>query len=192
MVEQIIMGQKYLQLSEKLIDFIQQQQMYFVGTAPKDGPVNISPKGLDTFKIINKKSVMWLNLTGSGNETSAHIQAFSRMTIMFIAYQGNPMILRLYGKARVIHKLDDEWQESYSHFDDYIGARQIFVLDIELVQTSCGMAVPLFDYKQQRDQLVKSFVRKGEEATKSYWVEKNQLSIDGLTTNIVEKNIYQK
>ncbi|MBL4658913.1 MAG: pyridoxamine 5'-phosphate oxidase family protein [Alcanivoracaceae bacterium] len=183
------MGQKYLHLSEKLIDFIQQQQMFFVGTADVDGKVNISPKGLDTLKVVNKKQVVWLNLTGSGNETSAHIQSLPRMTLMFTAFVGNPMILRLYGKAKVVHKGNDEWRHLYGLFDDYIGARQVFVLEIELVQISCGMAVPILDYKHQREQLLKSAQRKGEKGIESYWQEKNQWSIDGKPTHIVAKNM---
>lgn len=183
------MGQQYTQLSDKLTHFIKQQQLFFVGTADIDGRVNISPKGLDTFRVINNKQVIWLNLTGSGNETSAHIQSFPRMTLMFNAFVGNPMILRLYGDAMVIHQNDERWNELYGLFDDYIGARQIFLMDIEMVQTSCGMAVPLYEYQKQRTQLIESASRKGKEGVKTYWREKNQASIDGKQTNIVEKNL---
>lgn len=183
------MGQKYLELSDKLIDFIHNQHMFFVGTADIDGFVNISPKGLDSLKVISRQQIVWLNLTGSGNETAAHIQNTPRMTVMFASYEGQPMILRLYGSAKVIHKNDKQWDELYALFDDYVGARQIFQMHIELVQTSCGMAVPLYDYKQQRDQLIKSFERRGEQGTKDYWAKKNQLSLDGKNTNIVAKNI---
>ncbi len=183
------MGQQYSQLFDKLTHFIKQQQIFFVGTADIDGRVNISPKGLDTFRIINHKQVVWLNLTGSGNETSAHIQSFPRMTLMFNAYIGNPMILRLYGTASVIHQNDEQWDGFYGLFDEYIGARQIFLMDIEMVQTSCGMAVPLYDYQQQRVQLIESASRKGKEGMKTYWKEKNQTSIDDKQTNIVEKNL---
>ncbi len=123
-----------------------------------------------------KKQVAWLNLTGSGNETSAHIQNFPRMT------------LRLYGNASVIHKNDNQWAELYKLFDDYIGARQIFLMDIEMVQTSCGMAVPLYEFKGGRGQLIDSFKRRGQERTKAYWKQKNQISIDGKETNILTKN----
>jgi hypothetical protein len=178
------MAQKYSKLNEKFKSFIQQQQMYFIGTADKQGRVNISPKGLDSFKIINDTQVMWLNLTGSGNETAAHVLSSSRMTILFMAFEDRPMILRLYGQAQVIHMQDKQWSTLYSQFEDFMGARQIFVLDIDTIISSCGMAVPIYEFKQQRDELLKSAERKGIEKIKSYWLKKNQLSIDGKVTNI--------
>lgn len=183
------MGQKFLELSEVHLAFIHEQQMFFVATADTDGRVNVSPKGLDTFRVINSKQIVWLNLTGSGNETAAHIHANKRMTIMFNAVVGAPMILRLYGTAQVIHHNDSNWQDYYDMFDDYIGARQIFVMAIEMVQTSCGMAVPLYDYKEQRDALLKSGQRKGVEGIKTYWRERNQTTIDGKPTHIVDGNL---
>lgn len=183
------MGQKYDKLSNKLTNFIKKQQMFFVATADIDGRVNVSPKGLDCFRVITDTQVVWLNLTGSGNESAAHVQRFPRMTLMFAAFDGNPMILRLYGKAKVIHKNNQEWDELYGLFDDYIGARQIFIMDIDLLQTSCGMAVPLYDYKQQRDQLINSFNRRGIEGTDKYWAEKNTHSIDGKSTQIIKNNL---
>ncbi len=183
------MGQKFLELTKTHIDFIQEQQMFFVATADKDGRVNVSPKGLDSFRVINSTRIVWLNLTGSGNETSAHVQNNSRMTILFNAFVGNPLILRLYGSAQVIHHNDSNWQEYFSLFKDFIGARQIFVMDIDLVQSSCGMAVPLYNFKQQRDALLISGQRKGVEGIKTYWRERNHSSIDGKSTHIVEKNL---
>jgi hypothetical protein len=160
-----------------------------VATADVNGYVNVSPKGLDSLRVLNSKQVLWLNLTGSGNETAAHVQSLPRMTLMFCAFDGNPMVLRLYGKAQVIHKNDTQWQNMASQFDDYLATRQIFLLDIELVQTSCGMAVPLFDFNQQRDHLLKSAQRKGTENIKLYWRERNQISLNGKPTNIVSKNL---
>lgn len=183
------MGQKLPQLNERLIKFIQQQQIYFVATADTDGRVNVSPKGLDSFKVLNEKQVMWLNLTGSGNETATHVQSCPRMTIMFNDFVDKPMILRLYGQAKVIHINDEQWQQHNSQFKEFVSARQIFVMDIEMVQTSCGMAVPLFDFKQQRDALLNSKTLKGKEKLHKYWQDKNQISIDGKPTNIVEKNL---
>ena len=104
------MGQQYTEISERNIQFINEQKIYFVGTATEDSRVNISPKGMDSFKVLNSNRVIWLNVTGSGNETSAHIQKNDRMTIMFLAFDGSPNILRLYGKAKVIHKNDSEWE----------------------------------------------------------------------------------
>src|ERR1035437_5452887 len=107
------MAKQYQALSERLIEFISEQKVFFVGTATTDSRVNISPKGMDSLRVLNNDRVIWLNVTGSGNETSAHVQKDPRMTIMFCAFEGPPLILRLYGTARVIHKSDDDWQELF-------------------------------------------------------------------------------
>lgn len=160
------MGQQYSEVSDKLKQFIEEQKIFFVGTATDDSRVNISPKGMDSLRILGKNRVVWLNVTGSGNETSAHIQQSPRMTIMFAAFEGNPMILRLYGHAKVIHKNDQEWDELFSLFKPILGARQIFDLNVDLVQTSCGMAVPFYDYVGERDQLKNWALKKGEDGLK--------------------------
>jgi len=182
------MGQKYINLSNKHIQFIKNQHVFFVGTADVKGRVNISPKGLDSLRVISDTQIVWLNLTGSANETSAHIQYFPRMTLMFIALNDNPMILRVYGQASVVHKNDTKWKELYALFDDFTGARQIFDLNIELVHVSCGTAVPLYEYIGQRNQLLKSFNRRKDEGTQKYWALKNQYSLDGKPTHIMDKN----
>jgi hypothetical protein len=182
------MGQRYSEISDKLKQFIEDQKIFFVGTATADSRVNVSPKGMDSLRVLDKNRVVWLNVTGSGNETSSHIQENPRMTIMFAAFEGNPMILRLYGNAKVIHKKDPEWKELFSLFNPIPGARQVFDLAIDLVQTSCGMAVPFFDYIEEREQLRNWAVKKGEEGLKEYWQEKNQVSLDGKLTNIMSKN----
>ena len=182
------MGQQYSEISDKLIDFIQQQKLFFVGTATEDSRVNISPKGMDSLRVLSSNRVVWLNVTGSGNETSAHIQQHPRMTIMFAAFEGSPLILRLYGLAKVVHQNDIEWPELYELFGETPGARQIFDLDIDLVQSSCGMAVPFYDYIEDRDQLKNWAIKQGAEGIDEYWQKKNQRSLDGLPTNIVEKN----
>lgn len=183
------MGQQYGEISEKLIQFIATQHIFFVATATTDSRVNISPKGMDSLKVLDKNRVIWLNVTGSGNETSAHIQESPRMTLMFTAFEGNPMILRLYGTAKVIHQNDAEWEELYPLFKPLTGARQIFDLSIDLVQSSCGMAVPFFDYIEEREQLNNWAKKKGDEGIKAYWEEKNQRSLDGKPTHILQKNI---
>jgi hypothetical protein len=183
------MGQQFTEISDKLKQFIEQQKIFFVGTATVDSRVNISPKGMDSLKVIDKNRVIWLNVTGSGNETAAHIQQLPRMTIMFAAFEGNPMILRLYGEAKVIHVNDPEWADLYSQFKPIPGARQIFDLTVDLVQTSCGMAVPFFDYVEERDQLKDWATKKGEEGITDYWEQKNQLSLDGIPTHIIKKNL---
>lgn len=183
------MAQQFPELSDRLIHFINEQHIFFVGTATESSRVNISPKGMDSLRIINSNRLIWLNVTGSGNETAGHVQINPRMTIMFSAFTGPPMILRLYGSARVIHKQDTEWLQLYPLFDPLPGARQIFVLDIELVQTSCGMAVPYYQYTGEREQLNNWAVKRGDSGIESYWREKNTVTIDDIATGIVDKNI---
>ena len=181
------MSQRYTEISDKLIEFISQQKIFFVGTATTDSRVNISPKGMDSLRVLDNNRVIWLNVTGSGNETAAHIQDNPRMTLMFVAFEGKPMILRLYGEARVIHKNEEQWDELYRLFESKPGARQIFDLSVELVQTSCGMAVPFLDYVEEREQLDHWAAVQGEEGLKSYWEKNNQLSLDDKPTHILSK-----
>ncbi|PKG37773.1 pyridoxamine 5'-phosphate oxidase family protein [Psychromonas sp. Urea-02u-13] len=183
------MGKQYLSISDKNIEFIENQKMYFVGTATQDSRVSISPKGMDSFKVLGPNRVIWLNVTGSGNETAAHVQIDKRMTIMFLAFDGSPNILRLYGQAKVIHHNDNEWDDLYSHFSPLPGARQIFDVEVDLVQNSCGMSVPLLSYEEDRNQLKEWSTKQGEESIKKYWEKKNQHSLDGLETHILEKNL---
>ncbi len=124
------MGKKYPEIDKKQQAFIQAQQMFFVATAPKGGHLNLSPKGLDSFRIINNNRVLWLNYTGSGNETAAHLLEDNRMTIMFCAFEGSPKILRLYGHARAIHPRDDDWKALLSHFPNTAGSRQLIEMDV--------------------------------------------------------------
>ena len=182
------MGQRYNELTDKHIEFIAQQKMFFVGTATADSRVNVSPKGMDTFRVLGSRRVAWLNLTGSGNETSAHVQQSPRMTLMFCAFEGAPLILRLYGAANVVHRNDPEWNDLYALFKPLPGARQIFDVSLDLVQTSCGMAVPNYAYIGDRELLSDWAVRKGDDGIRRYWEDKNQLSIDGIPTRIVEKS----
>lgn len=182
------MAQMYSELSDKHREFIAEQKMYFVGTATADSRINVSPKGMDSLRVINPKRIAWLNVTGSGNETSAHVQADARMTVMFCAFEGNPLILRLYGSARVIHQGDADWATMYALFKPLPGARQIFDLAVSHVQTSCGMGVPLYDYRDERGQLDAWAVRKGDDGVREYWAQKNQASIDGLPTHILDRS----
>ena len=183
------MGKQYESLSERLIEFISEQKIFFVGTATGDSRVNVSPKGIDSFRVLNNNRAIWLNLTGSGNETSAHIQLDGRMTIMFCAFEGAPLILRLYGTARAVHHNDDDWQALFTHFNPLPGARQIFDLSIEMVQTSCGMAVPNYTHAGDRALLLEWANKKGNDGLIQYWEEKNQSSIDNIPTNIMEKSV---
>ena len=180
------MGQRYTELGQDLIQFIWNQNIFFVATAPAEGRVNLSPKGMDSLRVIDPNTVAWLNVTGSGNETAAHLLENGRMTVMFCAFEGKPMILRLYGQAKAYHARDAEWGELAQRFEMIPGARQIFVLDIDLVQTSCGMAAPYFEYKGERHQLTDWAEKKGAEGISEYWEKKNQLSLDGKPTGIFE------
>lgn len=180
------MGQRYSELSQDLIQFIWNQSIFFVATAPADGRVNLSPKGMDSLRVLDPNTVAWLNVTGSGNETAAHLLENDRMTIMFCAFEGKPMILRLYGQAKAYHARDAEWDELVQRFEMIPGARQIFVLNIDLVQTSCGMGVPYFEYKGERHQLTDWAEKKGAQGISEYWEKKNQVSLDGKPTGIFE------
>jgi len=179
------MGKRFKVLEEEHIEFINQQHIFFVGTAGSEGTVNVSPKGLDTLRVINERKVIWLNLTGSGNETSTHVQENGRMTIMFCSFAKQPLILRLYGKSTVKHPRDSKWKELSSLFDEHVGARQFFQLNIELVQTSCGFGVPFFDYQGERESLIKWANSHRRDGVEKYWKEKNQVSLDGNPTNIL-------
>lgn len=179
------MGKQYQEIEPKHQEFIKEQKMFFVATAAPEGMVNLSPKGLDSLRILDKNRVIWLNLTGSGNETAAHLLENPRMTLMFCAFEGNPIILRLYGQAKVYHPRDAAWGELISHFPPLAGARQIFELSVELVQSSCGFAVPLYEYKGQRQILLDWADKKGQEGIQEYWQEKNQQSLDGKKTGIL-------
>jgi hypothetical protein len=182
------MSQMYAELSDKHSEFIAAQKMFFVGTATADSRINVSPKGMDSLRVINSKRIAWLNVTGSGNETAAHVQVDPRMTVMFCAFEGNPLILRLYGSARVIHHNDADWAALYALFKPLPGTRQIFDLAISHVQTSCGMGVPLYDYQAERGQLDAWALRKGDDGVREYWAQKNQASIDGIPTHILARN----
>lgn len=182
------MGKQHEALTEPLIEFIEKQKMFFVGTATESSRINVSPKGMDSLRVLNNRRAIWLNVTGSGNETSAHVQQCPRMTLMFCAYEGTPLILRLYGTARVVHKNDADWDELFRHFNPLPGARQIFDLSITMVQTSCGMAVPYYDYEGERELLNEWAINKGDDGIRQYWEEKNQASIDNIPTHIVKKN----
>lgn len=182
------MGQRFNELSEKHIQFIAKQKIFFVGTATADSRVNISPKGMDSFRVLGNSRVAWLNVTGSGNETAAHVQQDPRMTVMFCAFEGRPLILRLYGSAKAVHMNDPEWNDLFPLFKPLPGARQIFDVTLDLVQASCGMAVPYFSYARDRELLSDWAEKKGDEGLRQYWEKNNQVSIDGIPIHIVTKN----
>jgi hypothetical protein len=177
-----MMGKVYEQLDDTLVGFIERQHLYFVGTAPDapDGRLNVSPKGLDTFRVLGPRSVAYLDLTGSGIETVAHLRENGRITIIFCAFEGRPLILRIYGRGRVVEPGDPEWEGLIAGFPAYPGARSVVVVDVERVADSCGYAVPLYEYKGERSQLIDYAEKKGPEGLEEYRSQKNRASIDGV------------
>ena len=178
-------------LNRTLRAFIERQKLFFVATAARDGRVNVSPKGMDTLRIIDDSKITWLNLSGSGNETAAHVSDTPRMTLMFCAFEGNAMILRVYGSADVIHPRHAGWEEMISRFPPVAGSRQVFSLSIDLVQTSCGTGVPLMEFEGSRaeSELVPFYEDMGPDGVKEYWQKKNTTSIDGKPTGIFSDQV---
>jgi hypothetical protein len=176
-------------LTLTLQDFITRQALFFVATADRDGRVNVSPKGVDTLRIKDDTRIRWLNLSGSGNETAAHVAATGRMTLMFCAFEGEAMILRLYGQARVFHPYSPEWDDLAADFPRIAGSRQIFDLTIDLVQTSCGTGVPVMEVKRSRaeEELIPFYATMGPDGVREYWRRKNLTTIDGKPTAILDK-----
>jgi hypothetical protein len=178
------MGKSLDAVSDELAAFVASCELFFVATAPlaAGGHVNLSPKGLDTFRVLDPKHVAYLDLTGSGNETAAHLLENGRVTFLFCAFSGPPRILRIYGAGRTIRSGEPGWDDLRPRFPEIAGARQIVLVEVERVATSCGFGVPLFDYVGQRDTLPASAAAKGEEKNARYHRERNAHSIDGLPT----------
>jgi hypothetical protein len=172
-------------ISDELAAFIAEQPLFFVATAPSSGGhVNLSPKGMETLRVLDPKTVAYLDLTGSGNETSAHTAENGRLTIMLCSFGPKAMILRLYGRGRTVLPGQAEYAALEPRFERIAGARQILVLDVERVQTSCGYAVPRMDNPRQRDTLLRWAEKKGDDGLELYQQEKNVVSIDGLPAPI--------
>lgn len=178
------MGAQFFRLTERHREFIGKQHVFFVATAARDGKVNVSPKGLDSLRIVSDTRAVWLNGTGSGNETAAHLLDTPRMTVMLCSFDREPLILRMYGTARAVHVGDADWDDLYGLFPPMKGARNIFVLDIDLVQTSCGFGVPLMEFTDDRPLMDSWAEKKGPEGLHAYQQEKNRVSLDGLPTGL--------
>jgi hypothetical protein len=176
------MGRLYDEIDDGLRGFIERQHMFFVGTAPSelDGHLNVSPKGLDTFRILGPNTVAYLDLTGSGIETVAHLRQNGRITIMFCAFEGRPLIVRLYGRGRFVEPGEGEWDALIARFPEYPGVRSVVVVEVERVADSCGFAVPLYEYRGERSQLTDYAENKGPEGLEEYRARKNRASIDGI------------
>jgi Pyridoxamine 5'-phosphate oxidase len=173
-------------LNATLKAFIEAQPLFFVATAAPDGRVNLSPKGLDSLRVLSDTKIVWLSLSGSGNETAAHVIENPRMTLMFCAFEGDARILRVYGKAKTIHPTDTDWNAHIAKFPAMAGSRQIFELEIDLVQTSCGTGVPIMQFVAQRgpNELLPFYEEMGPDGVKAYWKRKNTVSIDGNPTGL--------
>lgn len=180
------MAKFYSELNDTLQSFIKEQQLFFVSTAPIEGRINLSPKGMDTFRCLDSKTVIYLDLIGSGNETAAHLTENGRMTLMFCSFGEKPLILRLYGHGRVVHPRDTVWSDLYNLFEPQVNARQIILLNIDSVQTSCGFGVPRYEFKSRRNNMAQWAEQKGEAGLVKYQREHNQKSIDGLPTRLFE------
>jgi len=178
------MGKFHTAINDHHKEFIESQHLFFVSTSPIDahGHINLSPKGLDSFRILSSNKVAYMDIVGSGNETSAHILENGRITFMFCAFSGPPNILRLYGKGYAILPGDPDWNELSSHFVLVASTRQIIIADIFKVQSSCGFGVPYYEYLGERDHAHKWAMKQGPQGLEEYKQEKNLLSIDGLPT----------
>jgi hypothetical protein len=183
------MSKMFSRIAPSLRQFIERQHIFFTASATADSRINLSPKGSDSFRVLGPNAVAYLDQTGSGNEAAAHLRADGRLTIMFCAFDGAPMILRLYGRGRSLPRGTDAYAELLtSAFDgqEPPGARQIVVLDVESVQTSCGYSVPRYDHQEDRQTLKDWALRKGDDGIRKYWREKNAVSIDGLPTGMLD------
>ncbi|HYC57876.1 MAG TPA: pyridoxamine 5'-phosphate oxidase family protein [Candidatus Binatia bacterium] len=180
------MAELFDSLSEDLRDFVHAQPIFFVATAPlaADGHVNLSPKGMDTLRVLGPDRVAYLDLTGSGNETSAHLLENGRVTIMLCSFAATARILRIYGRGKAVLPTDDAWPALRASFGEFPGVRQIIDIEIVRVQTSCGYAVPRMELVEPRDTLIRWADKKGEAGIRSYQRDRNARSLDGLPTPI--------
>lgn len=173
-------------LAEKHIEMIGRQPVFFTATAAADGRINLSPKGYDAFRVLSPSQVAYLDLAGSGNETHAHLEADGRITVMFCNFDRPALILRIYGKGRPVLPQDAEWNALAAHFEMFPGTRQIFLIDVESVQTSCGWGVPFMTLAGERGTLKKAHAKMSAED----WIAKYQgriQSIDGLPTRATSR-----
>ena len=176
------MSESFDVLSDEHQRFLAAQKVFFVATAGAEGSVNLSPKGGASVAVLAPSRLLWLNLTGSGNETAAHLLDQNRITLMWCAFEGPPNILRVYGRGQAIYPEDPAWETCTATIPASAGARQYFEIEIERVQTSCGYQVPLMEYREDRSALTKWAEKKGAEGLRAYWTKENARSIDGLPT----------
>ena len=180
------MAKQFAGFEDDHLRLIAGQQMFFVATAAAEGRVNLSPKGLDTLRVAGANRLIWLNLTGSGSETAGHLRLNPRMTVMWCSFARRPVILRAYGTARVVHARDADWAGLLALFPPEPGARQILDMTVDLVQTSCGYAVPFFEPAGERDTLRRWAEDRGEAGLAAYRAEKNTITLDGYPTGLLD------
>lgn len=178
------MGKQFDRIEDGHRAFIEAQHIFFTGSAAPSGKVNVSPKGMDSLRVMGPNRIVWLNLTGSGNETAGHLRLANRITLMWCGFEKRPMIMRAYGIARCLHPRDGGWDDLAGLFGAPLGARQIYDMSVEMVQTSCGYGVPYFDFAGERDTLAKWAEDKGPEGIATYWRERNATTLDGIATGI--------
>lgn len=179
------MARFYDALTPELIAFATAQRLFFTASGTSEGRVNLSPKGTDSFRVLDPKTACYLDLTGSGTETAAHARADGRLTLMFCSFDESPLILRLYGRSRVVLMGDTEWDMLRPRFPSLQGARQIICLAIDSVQTSCGYAVPRYEYLGERETYPRWAEKKGAAGLRDYQRTRNVTSIDGLPTGLI-------
>ena len=171
------------EIDDRLRGFVEAQQVFFVATAPTgpDGHVNVSPKGLvDTFRVVDERTVAYLDLTASGAETIAHLRQNGRICVMFCSFDRSPNVVRLHGRGRVVGLYDEEYAEWARLFPDNPAARAVIVVDVTRVSSSCGFALPLLEPVAERDLLTPNMERRGPDGVVAYRRQKNRVSIDGL------------
>ncbi len=176
------MGKVFERLEPQTIEFIERQHLFFVATAPldADGLINLSPKGCNTFTVVDPQTVAYLDLMGSGIETVAHIRQNGRLTVMFCSFEGPPNILRLYGRGEVVEPSDAAWPQLRARFPAHVAERSIVILHVQRVSTACGFGVPRYSYEGDRSTLRDAWEKRGPDGIKAYQQENNRASIDGL------------
>jgi hypothetical protein len=165
------MAEYFTALNQEHVAFIEAQSMFFVATADADSPINVSPKGMDSLRVLQGNRLVWMNLTGSGNETYTHLQSTPRMTLMWCSFAKQPLILRVYGNAKCVLPNDEAWSDYAALMPEQLGARQFFVMDIEVAQTSCGWAVPEMQLVKERPTLTKFAQSLGAEKIQASWIK---------------------
>lgn len=178
------MAKQFPGFEDHHIAFVQAQHIFFTGSAAETGRVNVSPKGMDSLRVLGPNRLIWRNLTGSGNETAGHLARVNRVTIMWCAFGAKPLIMRAFGTATVTHSGEDGWAALDAHFPQEIGARQVFDMTVDLVQTSCGYGVPFMDFAGDRPTMTTWAQNKGPDGIPAYWAQENTITIDGFPTGI--------